>query len=755
MRWLAVLVAAAVVVSAAQLVAVVVLLEDDRFVSALGAAVLGGAVLIAAVITQRSAPSAAPDGEDRRLGEFLNDLPDLVFEIDPRRTITYISDGCEWLLGQSAAEMVGRPLSDFLAEGEPGRLAELLAGIHDDRVDEFRTDLVFLHTDGERRTATAVARAVRGPGRRLEAVRGGLRDISGRVAVEEALRSSEARLRTVLETAQSGILIVQRDGTLSLYNRALCDMLGYSWGEMAQLAVSDLLPADGEGSTAAAVLSQPLWTGEERVQREERLRRRDGTLLAVDLSVSAYREQGQVVGVLVEARDITHRKDAEETIERLAYYDRLTGLPNRTLFDRRLIRATAEAARTQRQVGVLLCDLDQFKIVNDTLGHQLGDRLLIVVAERIAGAVALPHTLARPGGDEFMLLLPDIAAPEVAAGAAERILDALRVPFEVDGHRLHVDASIGISLAPLDGAEPDILLQRADTAMYQAKSHRRNSYRFYAAAQDRQAERLALETGLRRALEQQQFVLHYQPLYDASGEARGVEALLRWAHPERGLVPPAEFIPHLEETGMIGAVGAWVLREACAQMRRWCDGGRTDWYVAVNLSARQFQDESLVDTVAAALRESDLDPAHLVVEVTETAVMHDVDAAIDMLQRLRRIGVATLLDDFGTGHSSLSQLKRLPVRGLKIDRSFVRELERNADDRAIVAAIASLGRALGIAVIAEGVETEEHRRILGAIEVDTFQGYLYSRPLPAEQLAAIAGVGGDALPSARPGAAAA
>jgi diguanylate cyclase (GGDEF)-like protein/PAS domain S-box-containing protein len=431
------------------------------------------------------------------------------------------------------------------------------------------------------------------------------------------------------------------------------------------------------------------------------------------------------------------RKIAADHIRHLATHDPLTGLPNRTLLLDRLAQAIHGAHRKQHFVGVLFLDLDHFKTINDSLGHDVGDRLLRAVAERLRGSVRQEDTLVRQGGDEFILVLPDIAEPDAAGRVAEHLLRALREPFALNEHSLHVSASIGISVYPMDSTDPTTLIRYADNAMYHAKEAGRGDYAFFTAELNvRVSELFSLGNELRQALEREEFVLYYQPQIElATGRLAGAEVLIRWQHPERGLVPPVKFIPIAEETGSIGPIGEWTLRTACAQGRRWQKAGLALPPIAVNLSAQQWLQPDIERQVVDALDASGLAPHLLELEITESLLMRDTDTMIDTMRRLRARGVQFAVDDFGTGYSSLSYLKRFPINQLKIDRSFVRDIPTDPDDAAIATAIIQMGKSLRLAVVAEGVETLGQLNFLREHGCDAAQGYYFSSPLPAERFA--------------------
>jgi diguanylate cyclase (GGDEF)-like protein len=425
----------------------------------------------------------------------------------------------------------------------------------------------------------------------------------------------------------------------------------------------------------------------------------------------------------------------EQQVRYQAYHDALTKLPNRASFVQHLEEAVRRAKRAHWSLAVMFLDADQFKRVNDSLGHEAGDQLLRVLAERIRASVRETDLLYRMGGDEFTVLLEDVRGPEEAAMVAQRILEATREPLQLQHHELSASVSIGIAMYPKDDDSGERLVQSADTAMYRAKELGRNRYTFFTPEMNERVEsQLLLEAGLRRALKNEEFRLHYQPRVAPDGRIVGVEALLRWAHPERGLVEPAQFIAALEETGLIVPVGTWVLREACRQAAEWQRAGLAPLRISINLSSRQFRSDALVDSVAEALREARLDAQWLDVELTESLLMENLDRAMVIMGRLKALGVGILIDDFGTGYSSLGYLKRFPIDGLKIDRSFVRDLANSRKDAAIVESIAALAQSLGIGLVAEGVEQPHQADFMRSHYCTEMQGYLFGWPMPAAAL---------------------
>ncbi len=474
----------------------------------------------------------------------------------------------------------------------------------------------------------------------------------------------------------------------------------------------------------------------------------NGTDFVIHLQAEGMREEEtDEITVIGTAQDITERKQAERAIHQLAYYDSLTGLANRVLFKDRLSNALSYAARHHQHLATLFIDLDRFKIINDTLGHTVGDLLLTHVAERLSDSVRQSdsvsrhadhepmHALARLGGDEFTILLTALPQPEDAGRVARRILESLAHPFSIDGHEIFISASIGISIFPSDGSTVEALLKNADTAMYHAKEQGRNNCQYYSSGLNAAAaERLDLENELRRALEREEFVVFYQPKLNIhSRRILGAEALVRWKHPKRGLVPPGVFLNAAIDTGLIRSMDEWVLREACRQVRVWEKSGLPAITISANVSNSLFHGRTLPATVADALRDSGLNPAQLELELTESIAMRDVEASVTMLEGLRTMGVRLSIDDFGTGYSSLSYLQRFPLSRLKIDQSFVRDLLTNENNVKITRAIIAMAHSLNLSVLAEGVETEGQLARLREEGCDEVQGYLFSRPVCAEE----------------------
>jgi diguanylate cyclase (GGDEF)-like protein len=469
---------------------------------------------------------------------------------------------------------------------------------------------------------------------------------------------------------------------------------------------------------------------------------RDGTPidLLVSSSVVEYRGETAILSV---CRDITESKRAKQEIERLAYHDALTDLPNRARFADRLEIALSQARREGHRLAILFLDLDRFKVVNDSLGHKVGDLLLQKVAIRLSQLIRGGDTLARLGGDEFIILLAKIGHDEDAARVAQNVLELFKKPFVLGERELFVSASIGISIFPRHGEDREALVKNADIAMYRAKQEGRDNYQFHTSKHTHDAiRRLALETDLRKALDRESFCSHYQPIVDTeSGRIVGAEALARWEHPLRGLLRPAEFIPIAEETGLIVPLGARILRDACARMQAWHASGHAGLRLSVNLSARQFHQQDLALQVEAILRETGLTPELLELEITESIAMQNIDASVVALRGLKALGVRITIDDFGTGYSSLSYLKKFPIDTIKIDQAFVQDVSSDSNDAAIVRAAIVMAHELKLNVIAEGVETAEQVAFLRRRRCTEMQGYLFSRPMPADRFGELLAAG--------------
>ena len=541
--------------------------------------------------------------------------------------------------------------------------------------------------------------------------------------------------QTIIRSSPFAIYTRDRQGVVTAWNPAAEQLFGWRADEVMGRPLPSV-PATKQRETAE--LRERVLGGEAIIGLEVQRQKADGTLFDLSTTLAPLRDAGgEVNGYLAIADDITARKKAERQVEFLAYRDVLTGLPNRLLLQDRFGQAMAHAERMHNKLALLFLDLDGFKTINDSLGHAVGDALLQDIAVRLGTCVRETDTLSRQGGDEFLIVLSDLAGTEDIVPVLLKIRERLQEPFLIDGHELATSASIGVALYPDDGRDFDTLLQKADTAMYRAKDAGRNHYRFFDEQMNVEAvEHLRIKNGLRRALAQKEFELHYQPQYDLkSGRIVGAEALLRWSHPEDGMVPPARFIPVAEDSGIIVPLGEWVIREACRQAMAWRAQGLPPLVMAVNLSAVQFRRGEMQQTIERALRDTGFDPRLLELELTESIMIHDAEAVLATVRQLKQLGLKLSIDDFGTGYSSLSYLKRFDVDKLKIDQGFVRDLARNPDDAAIVRAIIQMAASLGLQTIAEGVEDAAALALLRRFGCDEAQGYHFARPMTAQALA--------------------
>lgn len=566
-----------------------------------------------------------------------------------------------------------------------------------------------------------------------------------RAANAEALFEEKERAQVTLESIGDAVMSTDVGGHVTYLNVVAESLTGWSREEAAGHPLEEVFRIiDG---TTRETIQNPM----ALAIRENKtvgltpnclLIRRDGVEAAIEDSAAPIHDRrGQVTGAVMVFHDVSTARALSLRMSYLAQHDNLTDLPNRILLNDRLTQAMALAHRHGRKLAVLFLDGDRFKHINDSLGHAIGDRLLQSVARRLLACVRSSDTVSRQGGDEFVILLSEVTHAQDAAVSADKILLALSTPHRIDQHDVHLTASIGIVTYPDDGTDAETLVKNADFAMYHAKNNGRNNYQFFKPDMNvRAVERQSLENGLRDAMERREFVLHYQPKMNLETVAIiGVEALIRWHHPQRGLVPPAQFIPIAEECGFIVPIGRWVLREACHQARAWQDAGLRPMRIAVNVSAVELRANDFVAGVQDILTESGLDPRYLELELTETFLLQDSKATAAVLHALKGMGVQIALDDFGTGYSSLSYLKRFPIDTLKIDRSFVRDLTTDADDASIVSAVISMGKSLHMGVVAEGVETREQLAFLQEQSCPEGQGYYFSRPVVAEEFTQLLG----------------
>jgi diguanylate cyclase (GGDEF)-like protein/PAS domain S-box-containing protein len=600
----------------------------------------------------------------------------------------------------------------------------------------------FVRKDGSRFFGNDVLAAIRDERGYVGGFSEIIRDVTDRKALEEALFAEKERAQVTLNSIGEAVLTTDLSGRVTYLNPVAERMTGWSCGEAAGRPLAEVFDIiDGETRE----------TAQNRVELAVRLSktvslpsncilvRRDGFESPIaDSAAPIHDREGQTTGAVIVFHDVSAERAMSLRLSHLAQYDVLTDLPNRTLLDDRLTQAIASARRRGTGLAVLFVDLDRFKHVNDSFGHAIGDVLLQSVAQRLQACVRLSDTVSRLGGDEFVIVLSELDQVQDAAIAACKVLTALAVPHSVGGQDLDLTVSIGVSAFPSDGQDAETLIKNADTAMYHAKENGRNSYHFFEKDMNVRAVKLqAVEGSLRHALERQEFVLHYQPKINLeTGAIAGAEALIRWLHPDRGLVPPAQFVPIAEDSGLILPIGQWILREACRQARAWLDAGLGPMPVAVNISTVEFRSKNFLEGIRAILLETGLEPPFLELELTESVLMQHPESTASVLRALKSIGVRLAVDDFGTGYSSLSYLRRFPIDVLKIDQSFLHDIARpETKDAAIVSAVITMGKNLKHRVIVEGVETEEQVAFLRAHRCDEAQGFYFSPPVAPEQFA--------------------
>jgi diguanylate cyclase (GGDEF)-like protein/PAS domain S-box-containing protein len=559
--------------------------------------------------------------------------------------------------------------------------------------------------------------------------------------MEEALFVEKERAQVTLDSIGDAVICTDITGKITFLNVMAEKMTGWAREEASGRPMAEVFRILDSTSHETTPNPTEIEVGENRTVHLPSncvLIRRDGFEIPIEDSVAPiHNRQGNATGAVVVFRDVSAARAMALQMTHSAQHDFLTGLPNRMLLNDRVNQAIVLAPRHNKKVAVLFLDLDGFKHINDSLGHPIGDKLLQSVAKRLVACVRGSDTVSRQGGDEFVVLLSEVELSEDPAITARRMLEAVAEPHPIDQHDLHITTSIGLSIFPDDGPDAVTLIKNADTAMYQAKENGHQSYQFFKPAMNvRAVQRQSIEESLRRALERREFTLHYQPKVNLrTGEITGAEALIRWAHPIRGMVPPSDFIPIAEDCGLIVPIGNWVLREACQQARAWVEAGLPATTVSVNISAMEFRGDSFLQGVFAILQETALDPACLELELTESVLMKHAGSTESILRALRARGVRLAVDDFGTGYSSLSYLRKFPIDALKIDQSFVRQIATAPGETTIVTAVISMGRSLGLRVIAEGVETQKELAFLQAHQCDEAQGYYFSRPILPEHFA--------------------
>ncbi len=644
-----------------------------------------------------------------------------------RKTFAYANRRAAEITGYSLNELLGLAVTDLIHSEYQVMIEARYAAVARREQVPRQFETLFVTRNGCHVPVEVTSARTDWEGQSAELVI--LRDITERKETEKALKASEERYRMLVENQSDLVIKTDAAGSLLFVSPSFCEIFGKREDELLGEPFMPLVFADDQKATLES--RQELYHPPYSCYYEQRALTREGVRWLGWSEKAILDDANRIEAIVGMGRDITDRKRAEEEIQQLAYYDSLTGLPNRVLLHDRLSQATALANRDGRHVAVLFLDLDRFKWVNDTLGHVIGDQLLKSVADRISATVRECDTVSRLGGDEFIVVLSAFDHDEDISRVAEKILTAVSGAILLDNREIYTTVSIGIAIFPNDGADNNILMKNADIAMYQAKEQGRNNFQYFSQEMNvKTLEHLLLETSLRRALEREELFLVYQPQMDLqSGMVVGMEALLRWQHPDLGIIAPATFIPVAEETGLIIPIGEWVIRTACLQNRAWQRSGYMPLRVAVNISGCQFRQLNFTEMVAGILAETGTDAALLELELTESILMTNAAATVTLLHRLKAMGVSLSIDDFGTGYSSLSYLKHFPINRVKIDRSFVRDISSNPDDAAIAAAIIAMSHSLNLKVTAEGVELQEQLEFLASRSCDEIQGFLLSAPL--------------------------
>ena len=713
-------------------------------------------------VMERKAARGALQSSEERFRAMSDASPLGIFVSDAEGSCIYTNAAYHTISGLSLEETLGTNWSMAI---HPEDRERVLAEWRDAAREQapFQTEFRFLQKD-ESIVWTRVNSAAMLDGKKWFGLVQTVEDITERKAAEFTLRVAEENLFMEKERAQvtlnsigDAVLTTDTLGNVTYLNLVAEAMTGWAHDEALGRPITEVFNiVDGTTRLAAAnpmlrAIGENMAVG---LAANTVLIRRDGSESAIeDSAAPIHNRDGQVTGAVIVFHDVSESRAMALEMAHLAQHDFLTGLPNRLLLTEQFSHAIGLARRHTKQVGLLFLDLDNFKHINDSLGHAVGDLLLQSVANRLVECVRTTDTVCRQGGDEFVILLAEIGHPQDAAHVAETLRTTLDMPHQIDGHELHITLSIGISIFPDDGIDVDTLMQNADTAMYHAKANGRNNYQFFRADMNARAvRRQFVESSLRRALKLGEFLLHYQPKIDlASGAMTGAEALIRWQDPDLGLVYPAQFVPIAEENGLIVPIGQWVLREACRQVQAWLDSGLRAVPVAVNISAVEFRHPGFLDGVARILKETGLAPRYLELELTESILMHGAVSSTSVLTALKAMGVQLAIDDFGTGYSSLSYLKRFPIDTLKIDQSFVRDICTDADNATIVAAVIGMGKNLKLRVIAEGVETHEQLEFLQARHCGEGQGFHFSHPVSAEAFAQLLVTDNDELLQQHPG----
>lgn len=695
-----------------------------------------GVTGIAKDITESKRAEEELRKSEERYRQLIEFLPD-VFLVHCEGRIVFINKAAEKLLGASSSEeLIGKPVMDIVHPEYHEIVKKRIYQIQEKGEIVPLIEEKFIRLDGSVVDVEISGSSVNFQGK--PAVQVVVRDITKKKKVETELRESEEKFRMLFHKVNDEIILFEvteegLPGCLIDVNDAICHHLGYSREELLKMSLWDII--DKESQNKHPKIFQGL-LGKECNTFETTSVSKDGKKIPVEVNAHSFILKGKRV-VLSVARDITDRKKAEKQINYMAHHDPLTGLPNRYSLNSCLKQSLERNKRKKQMIAIMFIDLDRFKIINDTMGHNFGDRLLQQISKRLKTCLHREDIVFRYGGDEFIIMLENVNRKE-ASEVAQKIVNEFSYPFMFDSQKIFISSSIGISIYPTDGEDMEMLIRNADMSMYHAKAQGRNNYKFYTPnLYDEVSSKMKLENGLRKALENDEFTIYYQPQVELNSERIvGMEALIRWQHPELGLISPSEFIPIAEETGLIVPLGKWILKNACKQNKDWQESGFSSITVAVNISNYQIKDKDFIDTVIQALKESQLDPQYLELEITES-IMQNIKETTLILDELKMIGVKIAIDDFGTGYSSLSVIKDLTFEKLKIDKSFINDILTNPKISALVKTIIDMGQNLNINVIAEGIEEERQVIFLKQNKCIFGQGYFFSRPLPAKDISKI------------------
>ncbi|MGA3280281.1 MAG: PAS domain S-box protein [Smithella sp.] len=696
-------------------------------------AILGNAM----DITERKQAEEALRQSEEKYRTILESIQEGYFEVDLTGNFTFFNDSICRLYGYSKEELMGMNYRHYTDKEHSKKLFQTFNKVYNTGEPTEGFDWQVIRKNGDKRYIEASVSLQKDLSDKPAGFKGMIRDVTERKQEEEIIRQSEERYRTILDEMADAYYEVDITGNYTFVNDALCRHLGQTKEELLGTNVRASIDKE-DIKTVYNAFKRIYTTGKPEKNISYKIIRKDGTIIFIENSGFPLKnKKGEIIGFRGVGRDITQRKQSDEKIQYLATHDTLTGLPNRSMFSQLLNYAIKTAHRYQRQLAVLFLDLDRFKIINDTMGHDAGDQLLQKIAARLKQSLRTVDVIGRLGGDEFVILIEEVSDSNHIATVAHKILTSVIKPITLMGQENRITVSIGISMYPKDAQDEQSLMKNADIAMYLAKEEGKNNYQFYSAdIQSKSLERLSIETNLRFALERNELSLQYQAKVDFKTDMiTGVEALLRWQNPYLGSVTPTQFIPVAEETGMIVPIGRWVLKTACAQNVAWQKQGLPLVSMAVNLSLRQLMDDALLDDIRAALYDSGMAPNLLELEITESMVMHNPEHIISILAKIKSMGVRLAIDDFGTGYSSLAQIKHFPIDTLKVDRSFIRNIPQDAEDKAITEAIIAMGKTLSLTVVAEGVETEEQMNFLKEHSCDEMQGFYFSKPVVPEQFA--------------------